>query len=101
MPDNYVYVPLPTNVYTILSPFFRDFGYTGIVIFSIVEGAIMGYLYKQAITGNTILKYIYAFVLTFIFLQFFDEQVFRSITQIGYFVIFILFCHIKFNFKRT
>jgi oligosaccharide repeat unit polymerase len=98
--DQFVSVPLPTNVYTTLSPIFRDFGYKGLLIISTLEGAILGCIYKFAVTGNTILKYIYSFLLTYIFLQFFDELIFRGITQIAYVVIIVFFCHIKFTIKK-
>ena len=37
-----------TNVYTLLFPYFVDFGYIGIVIFSVINGALCGYFYKKS-----------------------------------------------------
>ena len=33
--QEFVYVPIPTNVYTIFQPFFQDFGYKGVAFFDI------------------------------------------------------------------
>ena len=98
--DPFVWVPLPTNVYTVMTTYFRDFGYLGIAFFSIFEGAAIGYIYKKGITGNTILEYIYTFLLVYLTLQFFDEQIFKGLSSIIYVTIRMLFCHIILNFNN-
>lgn len=97
--DQFVWVPLPTNVYTVMSPYFRDFGYWGIFIFALIEGALFGYIFKKSTTGNTILEYVYTLILVYLFLQFFDEQFMKNFIGNIYIILTLLFCHIKFNFS--
>lgn len=44
----YVNVPLPTNVYTVLQPYQADFGWPGVLIFSTLFGLLHGWLYQAA-----------------------------------------------------
>lgn len=37
-----------TNVYTLLFPYFVDYGYIGVMVFSVVNGALCGYFYKKS-----------------------------------------------------
>ena len=98
--EPYVYVPLPTNVYTMMSPYFRDFGYWGILIFGMIEGAVTGCLCKLSATGHTVIKYVYTYFLVLIFLQFFEEDVFYGISSIIYVTVIVFFCHIKFIWSK-
>ncbi len=97
--DQFVWVPLPTNVYSVMSPYFRDFGYWGIFIFALIEGTLFGYIYKKSMTGNTILEYVYTLILVYLFLQFFDEQFMKNFIGNIYIIFTTLFCHIQFNFS--
>lgn len=99
--ERFVLVPLPTNVYTMMSPYFRDFGYWGIFVFGVIEGIATGCLCKLSATGNTIIKYIYTYFLVLIFLQFFEEDVFYAISSILYITIIVLFCHVKFVWSKS
>ncbi len=100
--EKWVWVPLPTNVYTIMSPYFRDFGYWGLFVFGTLEGFVSGILFRLGVTGNTIVKYLYTYVLVYIFLQFFQENFFLAASSFMYITALLLFCHIrfKFNFKH-
>ena len=98
--EKWVWVPLPTNVYTIMSPYFRDFGYWGLFVFGTLEGFVSGILFRLGITGNTILKYIYTYVLVYIFLQFFQENFFLAASSFIYVTALLIFCHVKFTFKH-
>lgn len=95
----YVYVPIPTNVYTMMDPFFNDFGFAGIAFFALVEGAVVGWIYKKAFTGQTIARGVYAYLVAVIALQFFDEQFFLGISNIIQMTLLIAICHIKFVWK--
>lgn len=96
---DFVFVPFPTNVYTMMCPMFHDFGYWGIGGFAAVEGVIMGYVYKKANTGNTILRCLYAYFVAIIVLQFFDEQFFSGISNIIQILLLIILFHIKIVWK--
>lgn len=43
---NWTYTPLPVNVYTIMFSYYVDWGYWGIIIFSILLGAFWGGIWK-------------------------------------------------------
>ncbi len=98
--QDFVLVPLPTNVYTCLAPFYQDFGMIGIFCFSIIEGLIVGVIYKLSKTGLNIMKYLYAFIFTLLMTQFFDEAFFQAISAILQTLILVCFCHVRFIFKR-
>lgn len=49
---DYSYVPVPTNVYTVLQPFYQDFGYTGIIFGTVLYGLVYVSLYTAGVRGN-------------------------------------------------
>lgn len=93
--------PLPTNVYTVLFPYYKDFGFTGIALFALLEGGIIGALYKSSKTGNNIAKYLYAYIFTLLMMQFVDEQIFQGLSSIIQMSILLLICHTKFSFNKN
>lgn len=95
----YVYLPIPTNVYTVMAPFFNDFGYEGVAFFGAFEGAVFAWVYKKASTGHTIARNLYAYFVVVIALQFFDEHFFSGFSKIVQMTILILLCHTKFTWK--
>lgn len=98
--QDFVAVPLPTNVYTVMFPYYKDFGMVGIVAFAILEGILIGFVYKKSLTGCNILKYLYAYIFTMLMLQFFDEQIFQGFSSILQTIIIILFCHVSLRLKK-
>lgn len=77
--DGWVYVPYPTNVYTIMFPFYADFKIIGLVIFSFIEGIIFSFLYSRRKEPFYLLVYVcicYALVL-----QFFAEIFFSFLSS--------------------
>ncbi|WP_295432293.1 O-antigen polymerase [uncultured Prevotella sp.] len=97
--QDFCYIPLPTNVYTVLSPYYKDFGLTGIFIFALFEGIIIGAIYKYSKTGCNIITYIYAYIFTMLIMQFFDEMFFQGLSSIFQMMLIILFCHTKIKLK--
>lgn len=96
--QEFVWVPLPTNVYTVFQPFFEDFKYKGVAIFAMVYGVFSGLVYRLARNGNSIGKCLYAYVAYVLALQFFQENVMMSMVTVGQFVFFtILICQQKFT----
>lgn len=98
--QEWVSVPIPTNVFTMMSPYFKDFGYSGLAVLSIAEGIFMGYVYKNSETGNNIMRLIYTYILTLLILQFFDELFLVGLSNFIQIVILILLCHTKFVFNE-
>lgn len=94
--QDFVYVPIPTNVYTIFQPFYIDFGYQGIAIFAIVYGVVSGYLYRLFRNGSAIGICLYTYGVFVLLMQFYQENVFLSMVFILQFTIFtILFTQKK------
>ena len=95
----YVYLPIPTNVYTVMAPFFNDFGYPGVAFFAAVEGGVFSWVYKKACTGHTLARNLYAYFVVVIALQFFDEHFFSGFSKIVQMSILIFICHLSFSWK--
>ncbi len=93
--------PLPTNTYTVMSSYFKDFGLIGIFVFALIEGLFIGIIYKYSKTGNNLMTYLYAYIFTLLVTQFVDEQIFQGLSSIIQFLILIFICHIKFNFNEN
>lgn len=77
---DFVYVPLRTNVFTVMQPFFEDFGYFGVFLFGGIYGFLSSYIYKKSVNGSIFLKCVYAYVLYTLINQFFQENFFISIS---------------------
>lgn len=79
--DGWVYVPYPTNVYTIMFPFYADFKIIGLIIFSFIEGMLFSLLYSMRKTPFFLLIYVcisYALILQFfaeIFFSYFSTMI--------------------------
>lgn len=87
----WVGVPEPTNTYTNMYPFYKDYGLWGIVVFAAAYGAFFGFLYKKTVTGGKLALIVYALFLTFLMLEFLGEFIFTNLSQsIQYIVLAIL-----------
>ena len=91
--QEFVWVPLPTNVYTVFQPFFEDFAYKGIAIFAMFYGLFSGWCYRMMRNGNGFGKCLYVYVVYVLTLQFFQENVLISIVTIIQFIFFVLLIH--------
>lgn len=91
----FVAVPIPTNVYTTLAPFYNDFGLQGVAVFGAIEGGIISFIYKKGSTGHTLARNLYAFLTAGIALQYYDEGFFVAISNILQMAIIIFIFHIK------
>lgn len=92
--------PLPTNVYSVLFPYYKDFGYIGIFIFALIQGIMIGSIYKYSKTGNNLMKYLYAYIFTLLVMQFMDEQIFQGLSSIIQMTILIFICHINLSYNK-
>lgn len=98
--QDFCITPLPTNVYTVLSSYFKDFAFTGIFAFALIEGVIIGAIYKSSKTGNNLMTYLYAYIFTLLVTQFVDEQIFQGLSSIIQMVVLIFICHIKISYNK-
>lgn len=86
--QEFVWVPLPTNVYTVFQPFFLDFGYRGVAFFAMVYGLLSGWAYRYARNGSGFGKCVYAYTVNVLILQFYQENVMMSIVNVVQFLFF-------------
>lgn len=94
----FVFVPEITNTYTNMYPFYKDFGFLGVFIFSIIYGLFYGFLYKKSRTGGKLELVLYAIFLTFVLMEFIGEFIFTNLsTSIQY----IFFAVLPFLFKNN
>ena len=100
--QEFVFVPVSTNVYTIFQPFYIDFGYRGVAFFAAVYGCICGYLYRLFRNGNGVGTCLYTYAVDVLLLQFYQENVFLSMVFVVQFTLFIvLLTQQKFRFQLS
>ena len=76
--QEFVYVPVCTNVYTVFQPYYQDFGQVGVAYFGAINGIICGLLYRYKQNGNDFAKCLYLYFAYVLMLQFFQEYIFTS-----------------------
>lgn len=87
--QEFVYVPVATNVYTVFQPFYLDFGQMGVAMFAMIYGIISGMAYRLMRNGSDFGKCMYVYVAHILVLQFFQENAFTvsmSVIQLTFFV---------------
>lgn len=93
--QDFVYVPLPTNVYTIFQPFYQDFGYAGVAYFAMVYGVASGVLYRQFRNGSGFGRCMYSYFVYVLILQFYQENIFMSLVYFSQLTFFVWLMHEK------
>ncbi len=88
--QEFVLVPIPTNVYTIFQPFYIDFGYRGVAFFAVVYGVASGFLYRLFRSRNSVGTCLYTYLVYVLLMQFYQENVFVSMVFILQFIVFTL-----------
>lgn len=89
----YVYVPEPTNVYTVFLPYYQDFGWAGIALVFTFFGWLHSRLYRLARqTRNP--RWVILTALSFypLLMQFFQDQYFNLLTTWVTFVLLVWPC---------
>lgn len=100
--QEFVWVPLPTNLYTIMQPFYMDFGYGGIAFFALIYGVMCGWAYNKYKNGSSVACALYTFLLYYLILQFGQESLFMLpiIALQTVFFIFILTKDFRIKFSK-
>lgn len=93
-----VFIPIPTNVFTIMQPFYEDFGYLGVMIFSVLTSFIVTYYYKKSLSGHPLFKAFYANIISLLLFQFFQEEIFVSLSV---FIQFIILLYLPFYINNV
>lgn len=91
----FVYVPISTNVYTIMQPFYEDFGYSGVCVFGILTGLFSGFIYKRSMSGSHVMIGLYVYILYSLILQFFQDNLFISLSVVIQFYVFLWIIYSK------
>jgi len=86
--QEFVQVPVPSNVYTIFQPFFIDFGNRGIAFFALLYGVVSGWLYRLFRNGNNVGTCLYTFMTNVLILQFYQENILLSMVFVIQFTFF-------------
>lgn len=90
--QDFVFVPISTNVYTIFQPFYMDFGQMGIAIFAIFYGAMTGWAYHAMRNGSAFGRCIYTYMAYVLALQFFQEYIFTGNMHVIQLIVFLYLC---------
>jgi oligosaccharide repeat unit polymerase len=77
---DYVFVPEPTNVYTVFLPYVQDFGRLGALTFFAFFGWLHARLYKAARSQDPRWVILYALAMYPLLMQFFQDQYFSLLT---------------------
>lgn len=76
----YVNVPVPTNVYTMLQPFYQDYGFYGVILGALMYGLVYSGFYTFAIRGSTVALLIYAVLSISSVTSFFAETLITNLS---------------------
>jgi oligosaccharide repeat unit polymerase len=74
--DTWVYVPVPTNVYTVMGIYYRGFGYAGLAVFALLLGLFMEIIYKGVMYDIPHFIVLYATLFYVLPMQFFADIIF-------------------------
>jgi oligosaccharide repeat unit polymerase len=71
--DEYLWIPFPTNVYTMFKPYITDFGFEGMLVAMFLLAFLQTTLYRRALRGNNISLLLTALLLYATILSPFDD----------------------------
>jgi oligosaccharide repeat unit polymerase len=75
--DKFVFVPFPTNVYTIYKFYFLELGTIGTVTLLLFIGFLHSLLYLKAKRGGRLSTYLFAFSMYFLLMVIFDDSYYQ------------------------
>jgi len=77
---DYVDVPVPTNVYTVMQPFFQDYFLYGVAFGAVLYGLIFSWIYLYVKRGSSFALLIYALLAVGIFTSFLTETLITNLS---------------------
>lgn len=95
-----VYVPLPTNVYTMMSGYWVGWKWIGLIVGGGLHGCFWGYIYKRAKKAE-VYKLFYASILHVLVFQFFHEFLLGSMRYNLLIFIYLFFLFYNPMFRRV
>lgn len=95
----FIQTPIITNTYTIMYPFYKDFGVIAVFIFACLYGMLYGYLYKRYEFDKNNIWYLvsYVFMFKFLFYQYAAESI---LTNLYPFMITLILLYLPFAFSK-
>lgn len=72
---------IPVNVYTVFSPYYRDFGFVGVGFFMLLLGSLHGWIFRHLNTGSPTIIVANALLFYALLMQFFQDQYFSLMSQ--------------------
>jgi oligosaccharide repeat unit polymerase len=72
--------PISTNTYTGMYPFFKDFGYMGVIIFAIFFGCLFGWIFKKTQNGSPFYVILYSYFTSILLMQYVAEMLFTNLS---------------------
>lgn len=72
---------ISVNIYTVFSPYYRDFGVIGVGFFMLVLGALHGWVFRQLKSGIPMIVVANALLFYALLMQFFQDQYFSLMSQ--------------------
>lgn len=87
----FINVPVETNTYTVMQPFFLDFGYAGLAFFAAVYGMVSGVFYRWHREGRIWGTCMYAVMLGALCTQFHQEELLSHLIQNIQYAVLALF----------
>ncbi len=94
--QQFTFVPMPQNLYTMYLPYVRDFGLLGGVVAQLLFGLLHGFVYRKATAPNpsAVSVYVFAFTMVPLMAQYTQDQYFSLLSTwfqyAGYAVLFFL-----------
>ena len=101
--QDFVFVPIGTNVYTIMRPYYTDFGHVGVAFFAFLNGMLMGVAYRMMKNRNSFGTCLYTYLVYVLVLQFYDEFLTSCLPMVGQMLILLILVtqqKFKFSFNR-
>ena len=85
--------PQGTNVYTTLYPYYKDFGFPGIIIFGIIGGVFYGYMFKKITRKDNAMLITYSLLVTLFLTQFMAET---TLSALSFIIQVIILSHLPY-----
>lgn len=100
--QEFVHVPVMTNVYTVMQPFYNDFGSAGVAMFGMLYGWGAGYVYRRFYDGSAFYKCFYTFLVEVIIIQFYNENFLQQFHIVAetFMLVFVLIYSDNLKWKR-
>lgn len=89
--DTFVYIPFPTNVYTVYKFIIVDFGVTSSLVIVGIIGFLQTVLYRRAVTGERFFQYFYALTLFPLVMVIFDDHYYDLWAYISPLIFYLLY----------